>query len=58
MYKGHLNNSAFNKVLIAQSVERRTTDLRAVGSNSNVGKNFSFCILSPSHQAGQLVQYK
>ena len=45
MYKDHLSNSAFNKVRVAQSVEHRTTDLRVVGSNPTVDKNFSFCIL-------------
>ena len=45
MYKGHLNITAFNKVRLAHSVERRTTYLRDLGSNPTVGKNFSFCIL-------------
>ena len=45
VYKGRLNNTAFNIVRVAQLVEHRTTDLRAVRSNTTVGKNFSFCIL-------------
>ena len=53
MYKGHLNNSAFNKVRVARSVEHRTTDLRAVSSNRTVGKTFSFCILSLSTSTWQ-----
>ena len=54
MYKGHLNISAFNKVRENQSVEHRTTDLRAVGSNPTVGKNFLFCILSLSTRIWQV----
>ena len=52
MYKGHLNNLAFNKVRVAQSVEHRTTDLRAVRIPL-----WAFCILSLS-LAGRLVPYK
>ena len=42
MYIGHFYNSAFNKRREAQSVEHQTTDLRAVGSNPTMGKNFHF----------------
>ena len=31
---------------LAQSLEHQTCNLRVVGSNPTVGKNFSFCILS------------
>ena len=36
------------QVRVAQSVEHRTTAVRAVNSNPTVGKNFSFCNLSLS----------
>ena len=54
MYNGLLNNSAYNKIRKAQSAEHRTTNLRAVGSNITVGKNFSFCILSLSRRTWQV----
>ena len=54
MYECHLNKSAFNKVRVAQSVEHRTIDLRAVVSNHTVSKNFSFCILSLLTRTWQL----
>ena len=54
MYKGNLNITAFKKVRAAQSVDHRTLDLRAVGSNSTVRKNFSFCILSLSTRTWQV----
>ena len=44
MYKGHLNITAFDRVRVAQSVERRTSNLRTVVSNPTVGKNCSFFI--------------
>ena len=44
MYKGHLNNTALNKVLVAMSVEHRTSDLRSVGSNPTVGKKCFNCL--------------
>ena len=44
----HSDNTVYNKVHVAQSVEHWTTDLRAVGSTPTVGKNSSFCILSLS----------
>ena len=46
IYKGHLNNTNFNKDCEAQSVEHRTIDFRAMGSNPTVGKKFLICILS------------
>ena len=42
----HLNRTAFIKARVARSVEHRTTNLKVVGSNPTVGKNFSFCLLS------------
>ena len=54
MYKGNLNITSFYKVRVAQSVEYRTTDLRAVVSNPTVGKHFSFCILSLSKRTMQM----
>ena len=53
IHKGLLNNSAFNKVRV-ESVEYRTTDLMAVGSNPTVDKNVSFCILSLSTRTWQV----
>ena len=54
MYRGHLNNTAFNKVRVAQSVEHRTTDFTVVGLNPTISKNFSFCILSLSTRTWQV----
>ena len=60
MYKVNLKNTAFNKVRVAQSVERQTTDLRIVGSNPTVcKKNFSlYFVAFDAHLAGRLVPYK
>ena len=54
MYKGNLNNTAFNKVRVAQSVEHRTSEFRAAGSNPSMGKAFLFCILSFSTRTWQV----
>ena len=51
MYKGHLNRTPFIKACVAQSVEHPTSNLKVVGLSPNVGKNFSFCILSLSTQS-------
>ena len=56
MHKCHLNNTTFNKfhVHVAQSVEHRTIDLRDVGSNPVVSKNYLFCIMSLSSRTLQV----
>ena len=51
---GHLNSTAFNKAQVVQLVELQTSALRVVGSNSTLGKNFSFCILSLSTRFWQV----
>ena len=40
--KGHLNNRAFNKVRLAESIEHWTTDRKAVGSNALWTRIFRF----------------
>ena len=54
MYKGHINNITFNIVRVLQSVEHRTTYLRAMGSNSTVDKSFLFFIFKLSTRTWQV----
>ena len=54
MYKRHFNRTAFIKVRLAQSVEQQARNLKVVGANPTVEKNFSFCILSLSMRSWQV----
>ena len=54
MFKGNFNWTTFIIARLAQSLEQRATNLKAVGSSPSVGKNFSFCILSLSTRSWQI----
>ena len=48
------NSTVFIKYRLSQLVEHQTSNLRVVGSNPTVGKNFSFCIKSLSTRSWQV----
>ena len=53
MYEGHLKKQSFNNAWLAQ-VAGLTMNPKVVGSNPNVSKNFSFCIILPPSRSSQL----
>ena len=54
MYRGHFDRTAFIKAGVALAVEHQATTLKDVGSSPNLGKNFSFCVLSLSMRSWQV----